>query len=99
MGGDGSAPAPDWYPDPTRRHGYRYWDGAQWTDQVRDAGRQTSDPPTMPNEATPDWSPDPTRRHGYRYWDGAQWTDQVRDAGRQKSDPPTMGDEAAPSGF
>lgn len=27
-----------WFPDPTRRHEYRYHDGRQWTDQVSDRG-------------------------------------------------------------
>jgi hypothetical protein len=34
-----------WYPDPTGRHQYRYWHGADWTDLVSDAGRTSSDPP------------------------------------------------------
>lgn len=28
----GAAPAPDWYPDPERPNGLRYWDGNAWTD-------------------------------------------------------------------
>lgn len=27
-----------WYADPTRRHTYRYWDGAMWSNQVSDGG-------------------------------------------------------------
>jgi len=38
------APAADWYKDPAGRHQYRYWDGASWTHQVADAGRQSIDP-------------------------------------------------------
>lgn len=38
-----SAPA-GWYPDPTRRHGERYWAGAHWTEHVRDRGRAGIDP-------------------------------------------------------
>src|SRR4051794_23772854 len=28
--------APDWYPDPTRRHRLRYFDGSAWTDHAAD---------------------------------------------------------------
>ncbi|MDQ3931246.1 MAG: DUF2510 domain-containing protein [Actinomycetota bacterium] len=38
-----SAPA-GWYPDPTRRHGERYWAGAHWTEHVRDRGTAGVDP-------------------------------------------------------
>ncbi|NOY55154.1 MAG: DUF2510 domain-containing protein [Actinobacteria bacterium] len=37
-------PAPDWYPDPAKRHEHRYWNGSAWTDQVADAGTQSVDP-------------------------------------------------------
>ncbi len=39
----GAAPA-DWYPDPTGRHQYRYWDGATWTEHVADGGESGLDP-------------------------------------------------------
>ena len=35
LAADGRAAA-GWFPDPTGRHGARYWDGAQWTDKVSD---------------------------------------------------------------
>ncbi len=38
-----SAPA-GWYPDPTRRHGERYWAGTHWTEHVRDRGVSRTDP-------------------------------------------------------
>ncbi|MFN2557453.1 MAG: DUF2510 domain-containing protein [Nitriliruptorales bacterium] len=38
-----SAPA-GWYPDPTRRHGERYWAGTHWTEHVRDRGVSGRDP-------------------------------------------------------
>lgn len=33
-----------WYADPTRRHSYRYWDGAMWSNQVSDGGPAGVDP-------------------------------------------------------
>ncbi len=35
----------DWYPDPSRRYEYRYWDGTKWTDNVSRAGVMYKDPP------------------------------------------------------
>jgi HEAT repeat protein len=37
------APA-DWYPDPTGRHQYRYWNGGAWTGYVADDGLASTDP-------------------------------------------------------
>ncbi|MEY4605687.1 MAG: hypothetical protein RLY45_447 [Actinomycetota bacterium] len=34
----------DWYPDPTGRHEYRYFDGTAWTDHVSKGGVQSTDP-------------------------------------------------------
>jgi hypothetical protein len=34
----------DWYPDPSRRHELRYFDGRNWTDHVSDHGAQSTDP-------------------------------------------------------
>lgn len=39
----GSGARPDWYPDPTRRFEYRYWDGARWTEHVSRAGARSTD--------------------------------------------------------
>lgn len=39
---------PNWYPDPMGRHEYRWYDGAQWTDQVSSHGRTASDPLQAP---------------------------------------------------
>lgn len=36
--------APEWYPDPTRRHHYRYWDGSTWTEDVATEGVVSTDP-------------------------------------------------------
>lgn len=33
-----------WMNDPTGRHQYRYWDGANWTENVYDAGVESRDP-------------------------------------------------------
>ena len=41
--GRSAAPA-DWYPDPTRRHQHRYWDGTAWTHHVADDGKASVDP-------------------------------------------------------
>ena len=41
---DAQAPAANWYPDPGGKHEFRYWDGASWTDDVSDHGRQAKDP-------------------------------------------------------
>jgi uncharacterized protein YxjI len=40
---DAGHPA-NWYPDPMGRHEYRWFDGAQWTDQVSSHGRTSTDP-------------------------------------------------------
>ena len=37
-------PAAAWYPDPTGRFQQRYWDGAQWTDNVATNGQTYTDP-------------------------------------------------------
>jgi hypothetical protein len=42
------APA-EWYPDPSGRHGYRFWDGAGWTPHVADGGQIAFDPPERTN--------------------------------------------------
>jgi hypothetical protein len=36
---------PGWDADPYGRHELRYWDGAEWTDHVSDAGVQSRDAP------------------------------------------------------
>lgn len=36
-------PAPDWYPDPSGRFHYRWWDGAMWTAQVSLHGQHLID--------------------------------------------------------
>ncbi len=41
---------PAWYPDPTGRHDHRWWDGAEWTAHVADAGVAAIDPlPAAPS--------------------------------------------------
>jgi hypothetical protein len=42
--GASNTASPGWYPDPTGRHGVRYWDGRIWTDEVSDI---TTDPVTV----------------------------------------------------
>ena len=36
------APA-GWHPDPSSRHGHRYWDGSKWTEHVSTNGIQSTD--------------------------------------------------------
>lgn len=50
---DPTAQGPNWYPDPSGRHEYRWFDGVNWSDQVSDHGRQGTDPITGPG-ALPD---------------------------------------------
>jgi uncharacterized protein YxjI len=40
--------APNWYPDPMGRHEYRWFDGANWTDQVSSHGKQSTDAVAAP---------------------------------------------------
>lgn len=52
-----------WQADPTGRHEHRYWDGAQWTDNVADAGVAATDPfdaivpPSAASPAEPSTNP------------------------------------------
>ncbi len=39
---------PGWYPDPRRRHEYRWWDGLQWTDHAASGGSRVTDPVELP---------------------------------------------------
>jgi hypothetical protein len=51
---------PGWYPDPQGRAEQRYFDGTQWTDNVSNAGVQSTDPvnaPATPAAGAPGWSP------------------------------------------
>lgn len=45
------APAADWYPDPSGRFQFRYWDGEAWTGHVSVDGKTDWDPP---GEAAPE---------------------------------------------
>lgn len=45
------APAADWYPDPSGRFQFRYWDGEAWTGHVSTDGKTDWDPP---GEAAPE---------------------------------------------
>ncbi|MCW2753911.1 MAG: zinc-ribbon protein [Marmoricola sp.] len=50
-----TSPSPNWYPDPTGRFEYRYWDGTAWTEHVSRTGVASADPlmPPPPVEVTP----------------------------------------------
>jgi hypothetical protein len=39
------APAADWYPDPSERFQFRYWDGEAWSGHVSTDGKTDWDPP------------------------------------------------------
>jgi uncharacterized RDD family membrane protein YckC len=47
MNGPGSTPL-GWYPDPSRRHELRYWDGSAWTAHVSNRGVVGTDDPNRP---------------------------------------------------
>lgn len=55
--------AADWYPDPTCRNQWRWWDGQQWTSSVGDGGPPTRDPirpgDNLPDPGEPFDCPDP----------------------------------------
>lgn len=51
-------PPANWYPDPTGRHGQRYWDGEQWTEHVFTDGVQAVDPLEQAAAATSEASTD-----------------------------------------
>ncbi|MGA8296717.1 MAG: DUF2510 domain-containing protein [Acidimicrobiales bacterium] len=42
--GEGRPALFGWYPDPTKRHALRYWDGRFWSDNVADDGAVAVDP-------------------------------------------------------
>jgi hypothetical protein len=50
-----------WYPDPSRRHEFQFWDGRSWSSQVSDRGLTATDPelrpPTSPYVAPTDGRP------------------------------------------
>lgn len=50
----GKQPPPAWLPDPTERHGHRWWDGQRWTGTVADGGVQADDPTDLGQDG-PDW--------------------------------------------
>lgn len=52
QGSKGATTPPDWHPDPTGRHQFRYWDGIAWTEHVADDGRQSTDPIGGPGTAS-----------------------------------------------
>ena len=48
-------PSAGWYPDPSRQHEARWWDGTVWSDQVADNGATVSDPLGRPPPGMIDW--------------------------------------------
>lgn len=57
-----------WNPDPYGRHEQRYFDGAQWTEHVSDAGVQGTDDPQAapPSTVVPQRAPDVATSAAYR---------------------------------
>ncbi len=53
---------PGWYPDPTRRHQHRYWDGKDWTDSIADQGITAYDAPTFSPPTQPVPAAQPAQR-------------------------------------
>jgi hypothetical protein len=43
-----------WFPDPTQRHEFRYWDGERWSEQVSDRGVASVDPLVQDADPEPD---------------------------------------------
>lgn len=80
---------PGWYPDPSRRSEWRYWDGQHWTAHVAMGGTTASDeagdwpPPGQPvrSRAEAGWYRDPAGRYEWRYWEGSEWSEHVSRAG------------------
>lgn len=63
-----SVPA-GWLPDPGGKHGYRYWDGQLWTDQVSNAGSQEADQLTeQPAAPTAQPAPAPSQPSAIQPW-------------------------------
>jgi hypothetical protein len=40
----GTPALPQFFPDPMGRHESRWWDGSEWTERVKDSGRESIDP-------------------------------------------------------
>ena len=53
---DGPAAA-GWYPDPAEPAKERYWDGSDWTAEVRSAGAAPPPPPPLPAGYAPNQAP------------------------------------------
>jgi hypothetical protein len=52
-------PQAGWLPDPTGRHEYRWWDGAEWTEVVADQGVESVDAPPMQQQVYEPQQPQP----------------------------------------
>lgn len=81
-----------WYPDPGRRHQFRYWDGQVWTDHVADNGIASVDPLPPPPPQLPTLS---DRMHQAHTWTDQRMRDAAaamyrRNAQRQGRDLPVL---------
>lgn len=76
--------ASGWYPDPSRRGDYRYWDRAAWTNQVTRRGLHARDDATeellaaLPPPETAGWVPRPGGATTVSWWDGHRLDDTVQ---------------------
>jgi hypothetical protein len=59
---EGSGAQAGWYPDQNQPGQERYWDGSQWTDQVRPTQQQPMPPPPGGQRQ---YAPQPKRRHTF----------------------------------
>ncbi|MGH3712500.1 MAG: DUF2510 domain-containing protein [Micromonosporaceae bacterium] len=67
-----------WYPDPSRRHQHRYWDGRAWTEHVTDNSATPADPTPATAGAQPAAAEDD-------HLDHAQIRDILAEAGVQRA--------------
>ena len=78
---------PRWVPDPTGRHQYRYWDGAQWTDHVSDHGVTSTESVTATGPVAPVGGVppayEPSYQPSYQYVTQGWVTDPTKVMGRR----------------
>lgn len=86
-----SEPAAGWRPDPLDDSRVRFWDGNEWTDEVRSATQESSLP------SAPGWYPDPIDSDRFRWFDGQAWTERVQAPPADEVGPQAKADSAPPT--